>query len=123
MLVATVFAAGVIVGTAASGWMRISQSHFEPGFARIDACHVETDDRTLVCGTPVGSGDILLATDVKEQADLVVLITHSSVFIPGANGFKNLTATLDTSRIVLARPLAGRRIVDGASGKAVTLIK
>lgn len=121
LLVAIALGGGVIIGAATTGWLRISQSHFEPGFARIDACHVEPDDRTLVCGTPVGAGDILLATDVNEDSDRVVLVAHSSIFVPGGNGFKNLSATLDTTRIVLARPLAGRRITDGASGKTVLL--
>ena len=97
----------------------MSQSHFEPGFARVEGCHVESDDRTLICGTPVGAGDVLLGTDVSEEADRVVIVAHSSIFVPGGNGFKNLSATLDTSRIVLVRPLAARRIIDGASGRAV----
>ncbi len=120
LLVVVAFGAGAIIGIVGSGWLRGPQSHFEAGFARIEACHVEPDDRTLVCATPVGAGDILLATDVSEEADRVVLVAHASIFIP--NGFKNLSATLDTSRIVLTRPLAGRRIVDGASGKAVPLV-
>ena len=121
LLAAIGFGAGVIVGASASGWRRIAQSHFEPGFARIEACHVEPDDQTLVCATPVGAGDLLLATDLSEEADRVVLVTHASVYIPGGSGFKNLSATLDTSRIVLTRPLGGRKVIDGASGKTVPL--
>ncbi len=121
VFVVMAFGAGVITGLAGSGWLRISQSHYEPGFARVEGCHVESDDRTLICATPVGAGDVLLGTDVSEEADRVVIVAHSSIFIPGGNGFKNLSATLDTSRIVLARPLAGRRIIDGATGKTVPL--
>ena len=121
LLVVIAFGAGVIMGVAGSGWLRASQGHFEPGFARVEGCHVESDDRMLTCGTPVGAGDVLLGTDISEEAGRVVIVAHSSIFVPGGNGFKNLSATLDTTRIVLARPLAGRRIIDGASGKTVPL--
>jgi len=102
--------------------MYIAQSydaHYEPGFARIDGYSADTSGQTLVLSTPVGAGDLLLGHDLKETSDSVIVTVHSSVYVPGRNGFKNLSATLDTTRVVLTQPLGTRRVIDGATGRTV----
>lgn len=120
LLAVATFVAGVMIGAAVERPLS-EQGRYEPGFARIEGCHVESDDRTMTCGTAVGAGDILLGVDVSEETTQVSVVAHASVFVPGRGMFKNLSASLDTRRLVLAHPLAGRRIVDGASGKLVSL--
>lgn len=112
------FSVGVVVGVALSNVAGI-QSRYEPGFARIDGYSVDTEGRTLVLSTPVGAGDLLLGFDLQEKPDTVIVTVRSSVYVPGRNTFKNLSATLDTTRVVLAQPLGTRQVVDGATGRTV----
>lgn len=95
------------------------QSHYESGFARIDGYSVDAEGRTLVLSTPVGAGDLLLGHDLEEKPDGVIVTVRSSVYVPGRNTFKNLSATLDTTRVVLAHPLGTRQVIDGATGRTV----
>jgi hypothetical protein len=44
---------------------------------------------------------------------------RASIYVPGRNSFKNLSATLDTTRVVLAQPLGTRPGIDGATGRTV----
>jgi len=111
---------GVAVGAVAMYVVRSYDAHYEPGFARIDGYSVDTTGQTLVLSTPVGAGDVLLGHDLKETTDSVIVTVHSSVYVPGRNSFKNLSATLDTTRIVLIQPLGTRQLIDGATGRTVT---
>ena len=120
VLVAFAVVTGFLAGVVVTG--RTLTSHYEDGFARIESCRLERDQRTLTCATPVGAGDVLLGTDVSEETSRVVITVHASVFVPGPDTFKNLSATLDSTRIVLVEPLGDRQIVDGASGKIVRLL-
>ena len=113
------FAAGVVVGVIALSAARSNDSHYEPGFARIDGYSLDPDGRTLVFSTPVGSGDVLLGYDLAEKADAVTVTVRASIYVPGRNTFKNLSATLDTTRVVLAQPLGTRPVIDGATGRTV----
>jgi hypothetical protein len=117
-----IFAAGGAVGVLATNAAHSYDTHYEPGFARINGYSVSADGRTLVFSTPVGAGDVLLGHEVTEAPDTVTLIVRSSVLVPGRNSFKNLSATLDTTMIVLKEPLGARRVVDGATGKIVARV-
>ena len=110
---------GIVLGAGAVNFARGYDAHYEPGFARIDGYSVDTSGQTLVLSTPVGAGDVLLGHDLKETSDSVIVTVHSSVYVPGRNGFKNLSATLDTTRVVLTQPLGTRQVIDGATGRTV----
>lgn len=117
-----VFAAGVGVGATAWYLLARADAHYEPGFARIDGYSLDAGGRTLVLSTPVGSGDLLLGHHVNETSEAVTVTVRASIYVPSRNTFKHLTASLDTTRIELGRPLGARMVIDGASGRTVPRI-
>jgi len=115
LLVGVVLFVGMLVAVEL---IRVYTWHYEAGFARIDGCHVESE-QILICSTPVGEGDILLGAHVSESTNTVAIVVRASIWVPGRDGFKNLSATLDTTRIVLAAPLGDRSVINGATGEVV----
>jgi hypothetical protein len=110
-------AVGAALGGVAMYSARAYDATYQPGFARLEGYSVSADGRTLVVGSAVGAGDILLGPEVDERPDSVTVTVRASIYVPGRNMFKNLSATLDTTRIALTEPLGARQIIDGASGK------
>ena len=49
----------------------------------------------------------------------MTVIGGTWIYVPGRNGFKQLTASLDTLSIPLKEALGVRVVVDGGSGKVL----
>ena len=118
-LVLLSFVVGLAVGIGGLLAWQSAQAHYEYGTVRLGTYSVAADDRSIVLATPLGWSDVRMGISVAEDADKVTVTVGTWMYVPGRNGFKQLTASLDTLSIPLKEPLGVRVVVDGGSGKVL----
>jgi hypothetical protein len=98
---------------------RLRAGHFEAGLGRIGTYAVTDDPRTIVIHYTIGAGDEVIGSVVSEDERTVTVEVRISVWVPGRDTFKNLSASLMQVQITLKSPLGNRAVIDRDTGKPV----
>lgn len=98
---------------------RLRAGHFEAGLGRIGTYAVTDDPRTIIIHYTIGAGDEVVGTLVVEDERTVTVEVRISVWVPGRDTFKNLSASLMQVPISLKSPLGDRAVIDRDTGKHV----
>jgi hypothetical protein len=98
---------------------RLRAGHFEAGLGRIGTYAVTEDPRTIVIHYTIGAGDQVVGPLVVEDDASVTVEVRISVWVPGRDMFKNLSAPLMQVPITLKGPLGDRAVIDRGTGKRI----
>jgi len=98
---------------------RLRAGHFEAGLGRIGTYAVTDDPRTIVIHYTIGAGGEVVGPLVIEDDRNVTVEVRISVWVPGRDTFKNLSATLMQVPITLKSPLGDRAVIDRDTGKRI----
>ena len=111
--------AGVLVVLVAGFEYRLRAGYFEAGLGRIETYAATEDPRTIVIHYTIGAGDEVVGPLVVEDDRSVTVEVRVSVWVPGRDTFKNLSASLMQVPISLKSPLGDRAVIDRDTGKHV----
>ena len=98
---------------------RLRVGYFEAGLGRIGTYAVTDDPRTIVIHYTIGAGDQVVGPLVAEHDRSVTVEVRISVWFPGRDAFKNLSASLMQVPITLKSPLGDRAVIDRATGQRI----
>jgi hypothetical protein len=93
--------------------------HYTPGRARIEAYAFTERPTELEIFFTSGWQDIVEEPIVSEDPRAVTITIPTRVFVPGRDGFKQLSATLGQTTVRLREPLAQRALIDGTTRRGI----
>lgn len=124
LTLAVVFGAAAALG--ARTWLDLESAHFTPGVARIDGYARDPGGREITLDIAIGAGDAVDRVDVIEEAGSpgrILVTVRTLVYVPPRGTFKNLAATLTTTRLTLQQPIGDRSVYDLANDRVVKRVR